>query len=260
MRDLCSCIDDWAYLATMEKQIEAWKELRRVDALMRRLGNRYPIVRAFSRLESKISCSLDGYDASLEDVLSYPERYIIERRRTVGSERAILNYLYTLGYGTVMVRGGQPLDWKFVRELHRQLCDGLTAAEPVLVAPRNMASGTMDDLFAWWDNNDISDSVIDDIIRFHYRFLALRPFAQGTGRMSRLLLLLQLIARGVLHEPILTMSIWLEGNIAEYRTCLDEAILRGNEQPLLMFFHDGFSDCAGAACNSVVSHSDSYRM
>lgn len=260
MRDLCSCIDDWAYLATMEKQIEAWKELRRLDALMRRLGNRYPIVRAFSRLESKISCSLDGYDASLEDVLSYPERYIIERRRTVGSERAILNYLYTLGYGTVMVRGGQPLDWKFVRELHRQLCDGLTAAEPVLVAPRNMASGTMDDLFAWWDNNDISDSVIDDIIRFHYRFLALRPFAQGTGRMSRLLLLLQLIARGVLHEPILTMSIWLEGNIEEYRTCLDEAILRGNEQPLLMFFHDGFSDCAGAACNSIVSHSDSYRM
>ncbi len=260
MRDLCSCIDDWAYLATMEKQIEAWKELRRLDGLMRRLGNRYPIVRAFSRLESKISCSLDGYDASLEDVLSYPERYIIERRRSVGSERAILNYLYTLEYGTVMVRGGQPLNWKFVRELRRQLCDGLTAAEPVLVTPRNMASGTMDGLFAWWDNNDVSASAIDDIIRFHYRFLALRPFTQGTGRMSRLLLLLQLIARGLLHEPILTMSVWLEGNIAEYRTCLDEAILRRNEQPLLMFFHDGFSNCAGAACNSIISHSNFHRM
>lgn len=40
----------------------------------------------------------------------------------------------------------------------------------------------------------------------------------------------------------------------------DEAILRRNEQPLLMFFYDGFSDCAGAACNSIVSHSDFYRM
>ncbi len=90
MRDLCSCIDDWAYLATMEKQIEAWKELRRLDGLMRRLGNRYPIVRAFSRLESKISCSLDGYDASLEDVLSYPERYIIERRRILLFEPSLV--------------------------------------------------------------------------------------------------------------------------------------------------------------------------
>ena len=62
---------------------------------------------------------------------------------------------------------------------------------------------------------------------FHYQFEAIHPFADGNGRIGRMLLVHALMQREVLAEPLLTVSPWLERHDDEYRNLLFGVSARG---------------------------------
>ena len=59
----------------------------------------------------------------------------------------------------------------------------------------------------------------------HYQFEVLHPFNDGNGRIGRLVIVLHLMMRGVLHEPILAVSPWFEARRSDYQ----DALLRVSE-------------------------------
>ena len=81
----------------------------------------------------------------------------------------------------------------------------------------------------------------------HYQFETLHAFNDGNGRIGRLLVVLHLLYAGVLTEPTLTVSPWLEARRADD----DDRLLRvntvGDWHSWVRFFTDGLTASAGAA-------------
>jgi len=65
------------------------------------------------------------------------------------------------------------------------------------------------------------------------------PFLDGNGRVGRLLITLLLCHAGVLREPLLYLSLYLEQNRSAYCELLDRVRWQGDWEAWLDFFLEG---------------------
>src|SRR5690606_14255517 len=81
----------------------------------------------------------------------------------------------------------------------------------------------------------------------HAQFETIHPFLDGNGRVGRLLVTLLLCERGVLHQPLLYLSLYLKANRAMYYDRLT-AIRTGDDwEGWVKFFLRGVSEVSRAA-------------
>ena len=81
----------------------------------------------------------------------------------------------------------------------------------------------------------------------HVQFATIHPFLDGNGRLGRLLIVLQLVADGVLREPMLYPSLFFKTHRALYYELLDEVRLRDDWERWLDFFAEGIEASATRA-------------
>jgi Fic family protein len=81
----------------------------------------------------------------------------------------------------------------------------------------------------------------------HVQFETIHPFLDGNGRLGRLLIVLQLVADGVLREPMLYPSLYFKRHRALYYELLNEVRLRGDWERWLDFFAEGIEVSAAQA-------------
>ena len=73
----------------------------------------------------------------------------------------------------------------------------------------------------------------------HYQFEAIHPFIDGNGRVGRLLITLCLCARGVLPEPLLSLSAFFEATRHDYYNGLRGITERGDWAGWIEYFLNG---------------------
>ena len=73
----------------------------------------------------------------------------------------------------------------------------------------------------------------------HAQFQSIHPFVGGNGRLGRVLIVLFLVARGRLSQPLLYLSAYLEAHRREYYTLLQRVRTHGDWLPWLVFFARG---------------------
>lgn len=71
---------------------------------------------------------------------------------------------------------------------------------------------------------------------FHYQFETMHPFTDGNGRIGRLLVLLQMMSRGLLSQPLLSVSPWFERRRPEYQDRLLGVSTKGDWDDWILFF------------------------
>jgi len=81
----------------------------------------------------------------------------------------------------------------------------------------------------------------------HVQFETIHPFLDGNGRLGRLLIVLQLVADGVLREPMLYPSLFFKKHRALYYELLNEVRLHGDWERWLEFFAEGVEASATQA-------------
>jgi len=83
-----------------------------------------------------------------------------------------------------------------------------------------------------------------DLALVHYQFEAIHPFLDGNGRIGRLLIILMLIERGVLEQPLLFLSAYFERHRSRYYELLRRVSEEEAWEDWIAFFLAGVRDQA----------------
>ena len=97
---------------------------------------------------------------------------------------------------------------------------------------------------------------------WHVQFETIHPFLDGNGRVGRLMITLLLCAEGVLHEPMLYLSLFMKQHRARYYELLDSVRRDGDWEAWIAFFCEGVasvSDGAGTTARRLLDLAEQDR-
>ena len=215
--------------------------LGRLDAVCALLPNAALLLYSFVRKEAVLSSQIEGTQSSLADLLLYE---IDEQPGVpVNDAHEVSRCVAALELGLKMLRSGLPLCTGVLCEMHKAL----------LTHPggRNKTPGEVRRTQAWIGGTrpgnavfvpppaDAVPACLASLERFlndepepvppllkaalaHVQFETIHPFLDGNGRLGRLLIVLQLVADGVLREPMLYPSLFFKTHRALYDELLND--------------------------------------
>lgn len=98
----------------------------------------------------------------------------------------------------------------------------------------------MDDLLAWWNEESSPWSPVITSAVVHYRFEDIHPFADGNGRVGRMLALWELYRRGFDTNHIFSVDEYFWEARPRYYAALDEVrLLHGDLSRWLEYCAEG---------------------
>ena len=235
-----------------------------LSGLAGELPNPAAMAAPFLLQEALCSTRMEGADVSLTEVLLH-EISAAPAGSRLDQLDEVRNVLATLVYGVECV-ATRPLDVDLTRSLHRRLLrgepatarspgalrvtqnwigpPGATLATATYVPPPvpEMLAG-LDQLERFMAERDRLPDLVQCALA-HAQFESIHPFMGGNGRLGRILIVLFLVARGRLSQPLLYLSAYLEAHRREYYTRLQRVHTHGEWLPWLLFFADGVRETA----------------
>ena len=213
-------------------------ELARLDGMMRFIddGTLEMLISNLSLRESASSSSIEGTRSTLDDVFRSEKMEERDEWRSRDNQE-IVNYRKAILYGFERLTKGEDITMDMIRDLHRVLMQGVRGSDksPGEFKTRQnaigMASDTLetakmvpaspesvDHLIDNWLEYVNSDSIatVEKLAISHYQFEAIHPFRDGNGRVGRLLMLMILRRDGLLRQPVLHLSGYLDSNRDRY--------------------------------------------
>lgn len=206
--------------------------------------------RPLLRKEAKATSAIEGTFAAFEDVLSAEADESSPRSAEV---REVLNYVAAAERCFAYAQEDRLITSGLLCELQAMLVEGTRSAERdpgrlrtgqvavgsptrrvedarfVPMPPGPMLAGGVDALIDWLGvATDSSRDPIVEVALAHYQFESLHPFADGNGRIGRMMIVSRLVSRRALSLAVLTISPELERHAEEYWHRLYEVSADGN--------------------------------
>jgi Fic family protein len=249
---------------------DALLALGRLDALAAHLPNAALLLYSYVRKEAVLSSQLEGTQSSLADLLLYE----IDAQPGVPMDdaREVSHCVAALEHGLRKLKGGLPLSTRLLMGMHKVLLShpggrsktpgqvrrsqvrigGTRPGHAVFVPPPANALADCLGQFERFlnDEPDMTPPLLKAALA-HVQFESIHPFLDGNGRLGRLLIVLQLVADGVLREPMLYPSLFFKTHRALYYELLDEVRLRGDWERWLDFFAEGIQTSATQAVTTA---------
>ncbi len=214
------------------------------------------LAKSFLRREAELSSRIEGTHATYADVVLFERTHSAEGRAP--DVREVINNYEALRFGLESVGArGRPISLGLIREMHAVLMRGVRGADRTPGQFRTVQAhiGTTDQIgqarFVPAPPHHVLPAMeaLEQYIRtpgelptlvraamIHYQFEAIHPFADGNGRIGRVLILLLLSAEGALPIPLLNPSSFLEAHRREYYDHLLAVSQRGEWSQWLIFF------------------------
>lgn len=230
-------------------------EVGRLQESIRQLSRPAVLLKPSLAREAKSTSALEGTFAPLQEIF---ESEFIPAIQTSAAVREIQNYVRAAQRGLEHIKT-KPITINIISELQGILVDGTKGGAinqgkirtgPVIIgdaykpvsearfipppAGQDLEVGFSD--WEKWINSEFEMSPIIKIALGHYQFETLHPYADGNGRVGRLVISLQLVDLLFLDPPVLNLSEWLNENSDEYRDGLLSLSQDGNFDRWLNFF------------------------
>lgn len=249
----------------------AERALGRLIGIGQTLPNPRLVLRSFLRREAELSSRIENTFASFSDLALFDQTQSVEQRvpdvREVANNEAAL----TFGLESVQehhreislslikqmhhllltdVRGGEKEPGQFrTIQVHIGRSDSIDEATYVPPPPLQVPD-LMEQLVAYIRTpSDLPPLVRSAMI--HYQFEAIHPFADGNGRIGRVLILMLLCAEKVLPLPILNPSAFLERHRDQYYRHLLDISCKGRWSEWIKFFIRGMASEAMDAVERI---------
>ncbi|MDP3130740.1 MAG: Fic family protein [Bacillota bacterium] len=215
------------------------------------IPDRSVFMAAFVRKEALISNIIEGSRATIEHVFDANA----DQSRNLDVEE-VVNYVKAMDRAKAL-REELPLCSRFVRAIHAVLMSGtrgayqqsgefrrsqnwighagatIKTASYIPPDPEDVTIA-MDALERYMNTDDGTDPFVKAAL-IHAQFETIHPFLDGNGRVGRMLLILYLVERKVLAEPVLYLSHFLKENRAEYYQRLDAIRAKGDFEGWVKF-------------------------
>jgi Fic family protein len=254
---------------------DALLALGRLDALTAHLPNASLVLYSFVRKEAVLSSQIEGTTSSLADLLLYE----IDEQPGVPVDDAaeVSRCVAALERGLKKLRGGLPLCMRLLCEMHKVLlthprgrgkAPGEVRRSQVWIGgtgpgsaafvppPVDALPGCLKAFGRFLNDEPEATPPLIKAALAHVQFETIHPFLDGNGRIGRLLIVLQLVADGVLREPMLYPSLFFKRHRALYYELLNDVRLRGDWERWLDFFAEGIKTSATqavATANSLLA-------
>jgi Fic family protein len=232
---------------------------------------------AFVRKEAVVSSQIEGTEATLEDLLNFEATP--EGTKPGADVEEVCNYLDALSWARreLAQPKGLPLSMRLVHGVHRRLMRGVRGAtkQPGEVRrTQNWVGGSRPGLATYVPPppQDV-DRLLGDLERHihakdklpplvraglvHVQFETIHPYLDGNGRVGRLLIALLLEHWGVLHAPLLYLSLFFKRRRPDYYRLLNEVRRGGNWEGWTEYFLQGVREIAEESANTA---RDLYRL
>lgn len=255
--------------ATYRAITEATAAVARLDEAACRLPNPSLLARPAIRREAVSTSALEGTYAAFTDVL---EGELLGEGDRSAAVAEVVNYIqaaehaftwienHPISMGLLgalqktLVKGtrGETSDAGRVRTI--QVCIGgggnIETARFVPPPPGDQLQAGVE---AWieWINRDDDIPLLVKLALGHYQFETLHPFADGNGRLGRLVCVLQLGRRGELRVPVLNLSPWLEQRRTTYQDHLLRCSVTGQFDEWIRFFSEAVTAQALRAVEKI---------
>lgn len=260
---------DWSH-ALRSRFDKALLALGRLDAVSALLPNAELLLYSFVRKEAVLSSQIEGTQSSLADLLLFE----IDEQPGVPLDdtREVSRCVAALSHGVQRLREGFPLSLRLLREVHAVLLDhprgtgkapgefrrsqvwigGTRPGNAAFVPPP--ADALSDCLHAFerflHDLPEATPPLVKAGLA-HVQFETIHPFLDGNGRIGRLLIVLQLVAEGLLREPLLYPSLFFKAHRPLYYELLNEVRVSGDWERWLDFFAEGVEASATQAVQTA---------
>lgn len=206
----------------------------------------------YVRKEALLSSQLEGTQATLEDVLDPSNE-----KNANQDVSDVIRYIEATEFALAKMRK-LPLCNRLLKETHKVLMSGvrgqeknpgefrrsqnwigaagstLKTARYIPPNPDDMENA-MTELENYINSDDGNDVLIQTAL-IHYQFETIHPFLDGNGRIGRLLIMLFLMDKGILHSPSLYISYFLKKNRTEYYDRLSEVRNKNDYEQWIKFF------------------------
>jgi Fic family protein len=245
---------------------DALVALGRLDAVSSLLPNAALVLYSFVRKEAVLSSQIEGTQSSLADLLLYE----IDEQPGVPVEDAqeVSRYVAALEHGLKRLRGGFPMSLRLLTEMHAVLLDhpqgrGKTPGEfrrsqvwiggtrpgnaAVVPPPVDALADCLRDFERFLNDLPEATTPLMKAALAHVQFETIHPFLDGNGRIGRLLIVLQLVHDGLLHEPLLYPSLFFKKHRALYYELLNDVRVNGDWERWLDYFVEGIESSATQA-------------
>ncbi len=233
-----------------------------------------PDVNVFIRMhmvkEATHSSRIEGSRIKLDEALLAGKDISPESRV---DWKEVQNYIQAMDF-SIKTLENLPLSSRVIKEAHRILLKGspgrntknklpgefrtsqkpigsATIKDPAFVPPHHsLLEESITDLEKFLNNDQIKVPHLIRIGIAHYQFIAIFPFLEGNGRISRLLTTLYLLNQKVLHKPTLYLSDYLEKNWLNYSDNLMAVSYNNKMEDWLKFFLKGVIETAKKAIDT----------
>ena len=245
---------------------DALVALGRLDAVSSLLPNAALVLYSFVRKEAVLSSQIEGTQSSLADLLLYE----IDEQPGVPVEDAqeVSRYVAALEHGLNRLRGGFPMSLRLLTEMHVVLLDhpqgrGKTPGEfrrsqvwiggtrpgnaAFVPPPVDALADCLRDFERFLNDLPEATTPLMKAALAHVQFETIHPFLDGNGRIGRLLIVLQLVHDGLLHEPLLYPSLFFKKHRALYYELLNDVRVNGDWERWLDYFVEGIESSATQA-------------
>jgi Fic family protein len=245
---------------------DALLALGRLDALTTHLPNAALVLYSFVRKEAVLSSQIEGTQSSLADLLLYE----IDEQPGVPLDdaREVSRCVAALEHGLADLRRGMPLSMRLLRGMHEVLMAhpggrGKTPGElrrsqvwiggtrpgnaAFVPPPADRLAECLTPFERFLNDEAEPTPPLLKAALAHVQFETIHPFLDGNGRLGRLLIVLQLVADGVLREPMLYPSLFFKRHRALYYELLNDVRLHGDWERWLEFFAEAIETGASQA-------------
>lgn len=244
----------------------------RLDGEIRNLPNPGLFVAMYVRREAVLSSQIEGTQSTLDDLLVVELKPRVTDLSHDLSE--LVNYVHAMNHGLARLTD-LPLSLRLIREIHAQLLSDVRGADRQpgefrrnqnFIAPagvRRIEEATfvpppvdemkraLDDFEKFLHRREVPPLI--HVGTAHAQFETIHPFMDGNGRVGRLLITLMLVHHGVLHQPLLYLSLYLKRNRTEYYDLLMAIRDEGDWEGWLRFFLRGVAETAEEATHTARS-------